>query len=96
MEHPTKYVSLHGIIKFIVTYQCMNINIIQQLQKQVVDNWTHASPVCCHFEVFAVEGPTTASYLKYYLPVRGIIPQGKKLLIHRRLQTTGISTTNQQ
>ena len=96
MEHPTKYVSLHGNIKFIVIHQCIDVKIIQQLHKQIVDNWTHATPVCCDFEVFAVEGPTTASYLKYFLPVKGIIPQGKKLLIHRRLQTTGTSTTNQQ
>ena len=67
----------------------MEIKIILQLQKEVVDNWTHASPVCCHFEVFAVEGPTTASYLKYYLPVKGITPL-TELLIHQRLQTTGI------
>ena len=96
MEHPTKCVSLRGNIKSIVTHQCININIIQQVQKQVVDNWTHATPVCCHFDVFADEGPTTARHLKYYLPVRGIIPQGKTVLIHRQLQTTGISTTNQQ
>ena len=89
MEHPTKYVSLQSNIKFIVTHQCIYINIIQQLQKQVVDNWTHATPVCCHFEVFADEGPNTARHLKYYLPVRGIIPEDTTLLIHRRLQTTG-------
>ena len=69
--------------------------MIQQIQKQEVDNWTHDTPLCRHFEVFAVEGPTTASYLKYYLPVKGITPL-KELLIHRRLQTTGISDINQQ
>ena len=59
----------------------------------MVDNWTYATPVCSQFEVFAVEGPNTAPYLNYYLPVKGIIPP-TQLLIHRGLQTTGIDTTN--
>ena len=95
MEHPTKYASLQGNIYSYITCQCTDIKIIQQVQKQVVDNWTHATPVCRHFEVFAVEGPTTASYLKYYLPVKGITPL-TELLIHQQLQTTGIGTTHQQ
>ena len=91
MEHPTIYVSLQGFNFNHYSLVHIDIKMILQLQKQEVDNWTHASPLCCHFEVFAVEGPTTASYLEYYLPVKGIIPQDITLLIHRRLQTTGYS-----
>ena len=75
------------IILLIVTHRC--IKIIQQLQKQVVDNWTDATPLCRPFEVFAIESPNTEITLEYYLPVKGIIPPDTELLIHRRLQTTG-------
>ena len=62
---------------------------ISQVLKQVVDNWTNATPSCCHVEVLAEDGPDTASFLRYYAPVSGIIPKDTSLLICQRLQTTG-------
>ena len=94
MENSTKDLSLQGNNCVINCYSSVYIKIIQQLQKQVVDNWTDATPLCRPFEVFAVEGPNTEITLEYYLPVKGIIPLDTELLIHQRLQTTGIDTTN--
>ena len=75
MEDSTKDLSLQGNNYIINCYSSVSIKIIQQLQKQVVDNWTaDATPLSCPFEVFAVEGPNTEITLEYYLPVKGVIP----------------------
>ena len=64
---------------------------IAQLLKEDVDSWSYTSPpACLHIDVLAEDGPDTALFLRYYAPVRGIIPEHTSLLISQQLQTTGL------
>ena len=55
-----------------------------------MDDWNHSIPYCRKVKVYAQEGPDTAPFINYLVPVKGTTEEGMSVAIQEQLQTPGV------